>query len=206
MKLVWTSPVTRGGDRGLGGGVIYHLKPSEPYPIRHVADSVLLFCIVEFLGKTAGISVFLMPAGMLGMLVSLVDVLPLFSNTNWGQNANVAFLRDDCNPQKALLAAVTSRYSCQVEQHRSMGICSEHVAKAIRDAYMLKIFENNETRLPSWCNDGGDRLPTARLSVSTALELPLYNTLEPYANMNENYPSLPPLYDISIAKKVIVCV
>lgn len=33
-----------------------------------------------------------MPSGMLGTLLSLVDVLPLFSNTIWGQNANLAFL------------------------------------------------------------------------------------------------------------------
>ena len=43
--------------------------------------------------KQHGISVFLMPSGMLGTLLSLVDVLPLFSNTIWGQNANLAFLK-----------------------------------------------------------------------------------------------------------------
>lgn len=42
--------------------------------------------------KQHGISVFLMPSGMLGTLLSLIDVLPLFSNTGWGQNANIAFL------------------------------------------------------------------------------------------------------------------
>lgn len=34
-----------------------------------------------------------MPSGMLGTLLSLVDVLPLFSNTGWGQSANLAFLK-----------------------------------------------------------------------------------------------------------------
>lgn len=43
--------------------------------------------------KKNGISVFLMPAGMLGTLLSLVDVLPLFSNSGWGQNANLEFLK-----------------------------------------------------------------------------------------------------------------
>ncbi|KAF5945318.1 hypothetical protein HYC85_015546 [Camellia sinensis] len=43
--------------------------------------------------KQHGISVFLMPSGMLGTLLSLVDVLPLFSNTVWGQNANLEFLK-----------------------------------------------------------------------------------------------------------------
>lgn len=33
-----------------------------------------------------------MPSGMLGTFLSLVDVLPLFSNTGWGQSANLAFL------------------------------------------------------------------------------------------------------------------
>ncbi|KAM0943195.1 hypothetical protein DsansV1_C13g0119681 [Dioscorea sansibarensis] len=42
--------------------------------------------------KQHGISVFLMPSGMLGTLLSLLDVIPLFSNTGWGQNANIAFL------------------------------------------------------------------------------------------------------------------
>jgi hypothetical protein len=42
--------------------------------------------------KQHGVSVFLMPSGMLGTLLSLIDVLPLFSNTVWGQNANLAFL------------------------------------------------------------------------------------------------------------------
>lgn len=43
--------------------------------------------------KQHGISVFLMPAGMLGTLLSLVDVLPLFSNTAWGQKSNLEFLK-----------------------------------------------------------------------------------------------------------------
>lgn len=42
--------------------------------------------------KNKGFSVFLMPAGMLGTLLALWDVVPLFSNTGWGQNSNIAFL------------------------------------------------------------------------------------------------------------------
>lgn len=34
-----------------------------------------------------------MPSGMLGTLLSLIDVLPLFSNSGWGQSANLAFLK-----------------------------------------------------------------------------------------------------------------
>ena len=65
----------------------------------------------------------------------------------------------------------------------------------IRDAYMLKIFEDNQTRLPSWCNNENDRLPFCQILGEYRMELPGYNTLEPYANMNENCPSLPPIYN-----------
>ncbi|KAJ8773778.1 hypothetical protein K2173_006428 [Erythroxylum novogranatense] len=64
----------------------------------------------------------------------------------------------------------------------------------IRDAYMLKIFESNQTRLPDWCNNG-DRLPFCQILGEYRMELPGYNSIEPYANMNENCPSLPPSYD-----------
>ena len=42
--------------------------------------------------RQRGISVFLMPAGMLGTVQSLWDVLPLFSNSGWGEISNIAFL------------------------------------------------------------------------------------------------------------------
>lgn len=65
----------------------------------------------------------------------------------------------------------------------------------IRDAYMLKIFEDNQTRLPSWCNNGDNKVSFCQILGEYQMELPQYNTLDPYANMNENCPSLPPLYD-----------
>ncbi|XP_022888423.1 uncharacterized protein LOC111403961 isoform X2 [Olea europaea var. sylvestris] len=43
--------------------------------------------------KNRGISIFLLQAGMLGTLKSLWEVFPLFTNTNWGENSNVAFLK-----------------------------------------------------------------------------------------------------------------
>lgn len=49
----------------------------------HICDQV----------KQHGIAIFLMPSGMLGTLLSLIDVIPLFSNTIWGQDANLAFLQ-----------------------------------------------------------------------------------------------------------------
>ncbi|KAL2904236.1 Trypsin-6 [Bienertia sinuspersici] len=64
----------------------------------------------------------------------------------------------------------------------------------IRDAYMLKIFESNTTRLPSWCNTNYRQVPFCQILGEYHMELPEYNTIEPYANMNENCPSLPPHY------------
>lgn len=69
----------------------------------------------------------------------------------------------------------------------------------IRDAYMLKIFENNQTRLPSWCNAEGEDLPFCQILGEYRMEFPLYNTIEPYAHMNENCPSLPPSYERPIS-------
>ncbi|CAN1311154.1 hypothetical protein LINPERPRIM_LOCUS28312 [Linum perenne] len=65
----------------------------------------------------------------------------------------------------------------------------------IRDAYMLKIFENNQTRLPSWCNCGDAQLDFCQILGEYWMELPDYNSIVPYAKMNENCPSLPPIYD-----------
>lgn len=65
----------------------------------------------------------------------------------------------------------------------------------IRDAYMLKFFEDDTSRLPSWCNSGNvDPLPFCQLLGEYLMELPGYNTIEPYAHMNEKCPSLPPDY------------
>jgi hypothetical protein len=59
---------------------------------------------------------------------------------------------------------------------------------------MLKIFEDNQTRLPSWCNAAADELPFCQILGEYKMALPEYNTIEPYANMNENCPSSPPIY------------
>ncbi|KAH7352333.1 hypothetical protein KP509_19G040200 [Ceratopteris richardii] len=65
----------------------------------------------------------------------------------------------------------------------------------IRDAYMLKFFEDDMTQLPTWCNSGtsGD-LPYCQLLGEYLMELPGYNSIEPYPYMNENCPSLAPDY------------
>ncbi|XP_031492452.1 uncharacterized protein LOC116259010 [Nymphaea colorata] len=63
----------------------------------------------------------------------------------------------------------------------------------IRDAYMLKIFENNGSRLPSWCR-AKDGQPFCQILGEYYMEFPEYNTIRPYSRMNENCPSLPPTY------------
>uniref|UniRef100_A0A1J3EVC5 Zinc finger MYND domain-containing protein 15 n=1 Tax=Noccaea caerulescens TaxID=107243 RepID=A0A1J3EVC5_NOCCA len=65
----------------------------------------------------------------------------------------------------------------------------------IRDAYTLRIFEENQTRLPSWCNTEKGKLEFCQILGEYRMELPGYNTIQPYRNMNENCPSLPPHYE-----------
>eukprot|EP00249_Psilotum_nudum_P014480 c24846_g2_i1 orf=519-2075(-) len=65
----------------------------------------------------------------------------------------------------------------------------------IRDAYMLKFFEDDMTRLSSWCNQRKENhLPYCQLLGEYWMDLPGYNSIELYAHMNENCPSLPPDY------------
>ncbi|KAK3027956.1 hypothetical protein RJ639_039423 [Escallonia herrerae] len=65
----------------------------------------------------------------------------------------------------------------------------------IRDAYSLKFFENNQSRLPTWCNSGDTvKLPFCQIRGKYRMELPGYNTMDPYPHMNERCPSLPPKY------------
>ncbi|KAK3424108.1 hypothetical protein EUGRSUZ_F00893 [Eucalyptus grandis] len=65
----------------------------------------------------------------------------------------------------------------------------------IKDAYSLKFFENNSSRLPKWSNDGDDvELPFCQIQGRYRMELPGYNTMDLYPHMNERCPSLPPKY------------
>ncbi|KAG0539744.1 hypothetical protein BDA96_03G347900 [Sorghum bicolor] len=66
----------------------------------------------------------------------------------------------------------------------------------IKDAYTLNFFEDNATRLPEWCNKDDDvKLPFCQIKGRYRMELPGFNTMEPYAHMNERCPSLPPDYN-----------
>lgn len=65
----------------------------------------------------------------------------------------------------------------------------------IKDAYILNFFENNSSQLPKWCNDRDTvKLPYCQILGKYRMELPGYNTMEPYPHMNERCPSLPPKY------------
>ncbi|CAA7394423.1 unnamed protein product [Spirodela intermedia] len=65
----------------------------------------------------------------------------------------------------------------------------------IKDAYTLRFFEDNQTRLPEWCKEAdGSVLPFCQLRGKYRMELPDYNSLLPYSHMNERCPSLPPAY------------
>lgn len=56
-------------------------------------------------------------------------------------------------------------------------------------------FENNSSRLPTWCNDGDSvKPPYCQIKGKYRMELPGYNTMDPYSHMNEKCPSLPPKY------------
>ncbi|CAI9295244.1 unnamed protein product [Lactuca saligna] len=65
----------------------------------------------------------------------------------------------------------------------------------IKDAYMLNFFEDDLSRLPKWCNEGDTvELPFCQIKGKYRMELPGYNTMNPYPYMTENCPSLPPDY------------
>ncbi|KAG8056221.1 hypothetical protein GUJ93_ZPchr0002g23821 [Zizania palustris] len=57
-----------------------------------------------------------------------------------------------------------------------------------------QIFEDNQTRLPSWYNNEADMLPFCQIlgEYKNKMLLLKFNMIEPYSNMNENCPSLPP--------------
>ncbi|XVF70597.1 hypothetical protein PTKIN_Ptkin11bG0175600 [Pterospermum kingtungense] len=65
----------------------------------------------------------------------------------------------------------------------------------IKDAYSLRFFENNSSQLPKWCNDADDvKLPYCQILGKYRMELPGYNSMDPYPHMNERCPSMPPKY------------
>lgn len=60
----------------------------------------------------------------------------------------------------------------------------------IKDAYALRFFEDNFTLLPQWCNrEETVKLPFCQILGKYRMELPGYNTVDPYPHMNERCPS-----------------
>lgn len=306
----------------------YFLARNHTLSIKELEEGEL-----EYIKKN-GISVFLMPAGMLGTLVALYDALPIFFNSEWGENANIAFLKKHMGAQfikrsdpwvtnvttddiqsgdflalskirgrwggfETLEKWVSGSYSghtavCLRDDDGKLwvgesGHENEKVASAItvwtrlqpdyasnmwnealnkrlgtkgldlpgvmveterqgipfeellaipekdnwkysdgystscvafvleiykqaglfgsvadsvqvteftvRDAYMLKFYEDDKSRLPAWCGTSNTSRTYCQILGEYDMELPGYNTIEPYANMNERCPSLPPSYD-----------
>ena len=67
----------------------------------------------------------------------------------------------------------------------------------IRDAYNLKIFEDDPNKMPSWCEVSKED-PSAtfcQILGKWRLDLPGFNTQDPYPHMNEKCPSMPPDYN-----------
>lgn len=63
-------------------------------PLRCVCLLSMHHNVVSFVQvKEHEVSIFLMQAGMLGTLHALWEVFPLFTNTGWGENSNIAFLK-----------------------------------------------------------------------------------------------------------------
>ncbi|XP_050219794.1 uncharacterized protein LOC126670171 [Mercurialis annua] len=67
----------------------------------------------------------------------------------------------------------------------------------VRDGYQVKLYEDDTSRLPKWCNNEKDKIkqPFCQIRGKYRMDLPGYNTIEPYPNMNERCPSLPPSYE-----------
>ena len=63
-----------------------------------------------------------------------------------------------------------------------------------RDVYTLKIFDSNAYR-PDECVSADPDLPYCQLMGDWKMDLPGWNSIEPYSHMAENCPSMPPLYE-----------
>lgn len=95
----------------------------------------------------------------------------------------------------------TSCVAFILEMYKAAGLFGSNASSiqvtefTIKDAYTLNFFESNSSRLPKWCNkDDNVKLPYCQIKGRYRMELPGYNTMQPYPHMNENCASLPPYY------------
>ncbi|KAM7269871.1 hypothetical protein ACFE04_025368 [Oxalis oulophora] len=155
------------------------------------------------------------PYGYHNMIFSWIDSIsnnyppPLDAHLDYSLTGNSYCLLDEKNVDEDILqdewvysdGKSTTCVAFILAMYKEAGVFSpisdsiQVTEFTIRDAYMLKIYEDNQTRLPSWCNNEEINLPFCQILGEYKMELPEYNTIEPYANMNENCPSLPPNYD-----------
>ncbi|KVI10325.1 hypothetical protein Ccrd_011267 [Cynara cardunculus var. scolymus] len=93
----------------------------------------------------------------------------------------------------------TSCVAYVLEMYKEAGLfgdlASQIQVTEFTDAYMLNFFENDSSRLPKWCNEGDTvELPFCQIKGKYRMELPGYNSMDPYPHMTESCPSLPPDY------------
>ncbi|CAL5335730.1 unnamed protein product [Camellia sinensis] len=77
----------------------------------------------------------------------------------------------------------------------------------IKDAYTLKFFENNSSHLPKWCNDADTvKLPFCQIRGKYRMDLPGYNTMDPYPHMNERCHLFPQnTLSLRVVKGLLIC-
>jgi hypothetical protein len=64
-----------------------------------------------------------------------------------------------------------------------------------RDVYSMNFFDTNPANRPDVCKKTDPKLPYCQLGGKYELQLPGYGTIQPYANMEENCPGIPPKYN-----------
>lgn len=63
-----------------------------------------------------------------------------------------------------------------------------------RDVFMTQLFETDPKKMPALCQQNDPGLPFCQMKGNYAIDPKLYNTIKPYSHMNDNCPSIPPLW------------
>eukprot|EP00898_Chlorokybus_atmophyticus_P008535 jgi/Chlat1/8683/Chrsp88S08058 len=86
-----------------------------------------------------------------------------------------------------------------LEMYKAAGLLGDlapHVQATeftLKDVYQIKLFDDNINNKPEACSV--DPMPYCQLTGKWRMDLPGLNSIEPYPQMNEHCPSLPPDYD-----------